>query len=248
MEAPVAKQVNSSNLKGIYLEVENKRFYPKRELGAHVLGFVDVDEKGLGGIEREYDNLIRGQDEKIVVLQDARRVRFEAADAQREPGVNVVLTLDRRSSTSRSGNWRRRSKRTHAPAGSVIVQDPTTGAILALANWPKFNPNSAAEVAAEKRNNRSHTAKSYEPGSTFKLITLSRRVRPESHPSPEEVFNCENGAVAVAGHLIHDHKNKFPECSTVAGIFWPNSSDVGAIKIALRLRYPKILHDSHQGR
>ncbi len=234
LEAPVAEQVNSSNLKGIYLEVENKRFYPKRELGAHVLGFVDVDEKGLGGIEREYDNLIRGQDEKIVVLQDARRVRFEAADAQREPGVNVVLTLDEKIQYVAERELAAAIEKTHAPAGSVIVQDPTTGAILALANWPKFNPNSAAEVAAEKRNNRA-ISEIYEPGSTFKLITLAAAFD-QNLIRPEEVFNCENGAVTVAGHLIHDHKKY--GMLTVADIL-ANSSDVGAIKIALRLGSPK---------
>jgi cell division protein FtsI (penicillin-binding protein 3) len=229
-----AEQVESSNLKGVYLQEENKRFYPKRELGAQVIGFVDVDEKGLGGIEREYDNLIRGHDEKIVVMQDARRQKFEAGGAQREPGVSVVLTLDEKIQYVAERELAAAIEKTHAPAGSVIVQDPNTGAILALANWPKFNPNSAADVAAEKRNNRA-ISEIYEPGSTFKLITLAAGFD-QNLIRPEEVFNCENGAVTVAGHLIHDHKKY--GMLTVADIL-ANSSDVGAIKIALRLGSPK---------
>src|SRR6201998_710289 len=89
-----ADAVDSLNLKGIYMQEENQRYYPKRELGSHVLGFVDVDERGLGGIEREYDNLIRSKAEKIMVMKDARQHWFDGSDAEHDHGVNVVLTLD----------------------------------------------------------------------------------------------------------------------------------------------------------
>src|SRR5258708_2485659 len=122
----------------------------------------------------------------------------------------------------------------HAPAGSVIVQDPNTGAILALANWPKYNPNSATAVPTEARMDRAVSA-IYEPGSTFKLVTLAAALD-QNLIRPEEVFNCENGSIVVAGHRIHDHK-KYGEL-TVAEIL-ANSSDVGAIKIALKLGPPR---------
>lgn len=233
---PPAKSeaVESLNLKGIYLQEENQRYYPKRDLGAHVLGFVDVDEKGLGGIEHEYDNLIRGKEEKVVVMADARQRWFDGGEAQRDRGVNVVLTLDEKIQYIAERELAAVIEKTHAPAGTVIVQDPNSGAILALANWPKFNPNSATDVPTETRMDRAISA-IYEPGSTFKLITLAAAFD-QGLIRADEVFNCENGAVTVAGHVIHDHKKY--GMLTVADIL-ANSSDVGAIKVALRLGSPK---------
>jgi len=226
--------IQSLNLKGIYLLEENQRFYPKREMASHALGFVDVDEHGLGGIEREYDNLIRGQGEKMVVMTDARQKAFDGGEAHNDRGVNVVLTIDEKIQYVAERELAAVIAKFHAPAGSVIVQDPNSGAILALANWPKYNPNAPQEVTAEKRNNRA-ISEIYEPGSTFKLITLAAAFD-QNLVRADEVFNCENGAVTVAGHLIHDHKKY--GMLTVADIL-ANSSDVGAIKIALRLGSPK---------
>ena len=226
--------IQSLNLKGIYLQEENQRYYPKREMAAHVLGFVNVDEKGLGGIEEKYDDLIRSKAEKVVVMTDGRQRWYDGGEAQRDHGANVVLTLDERIQYIAERELAAAIEKTHAPAGSVIVQDPNSGAILALANWPKFNPNAATNSPDEARMNRAISA-IYEPGSTFKLITLvaafdQRLIR------ADEVFDCENGSVTVAGHLIHDHKRY--GMLTVADIL-ANSSDVGAIKIALRLGSPR---------
>jgi cell division protein FtsI (penicillin-binding protein 3) len=225
-----SEAVQSLNLKGIYLQEENQRYYPKRELAAHVLGFVDVDEKGLGGIEHEYDELIRGEPEKIVVMADARQRWFDGSEVKRERGANIVLTLDEKIQYIAERELAAVIARTHAPTGSVIVQDPNSGAILALADWPKFNPNAATDVPAEKRMNPAISG-IYEPGSTFKLVTLAAAFD-QNLIRAEEQFDCENGAVTVAGHLIHDHKKY--GVLTVAEIL-ANSSDVGAIKIALRL-------------
>jgi cell division protein FtsI (penicillin-binding protein 3) len=229
-----AEAVDSLNLKGIYLQEENQRYYPKRDLGAHVLGFVDVDEKGLGGIEHEYDDLIRGTGEKIMVMADARQRWFDGSEARRDQGFSVVLTLDEKIQYIAERELAAAIAKTRAPAGTVIVQDPNSGAILAMANWPKFNPNAAVDVPAESRMNRAISA-IYEPGSTFKLVTLAAAFD-QNLIRADEVFNCENGAVTVAGHLIHDHKKY--GMLTVADIL-ANSSDVGAIKIALRLGSPK---------
>jgi cell division protein FtsI (penicillin-binding protein 3) len=229
-----SEAVGSLNLKGVYLQEENQRYYPKRDLGAHVLGFVNVDEKGLGGIEDEYDNLIRGKEEKVVVMADAHQHFFDGGEAKSDRGVNVVLTLDEKIQYIAERELAVAIQDTHAPAGTVIVQDPNTGAILALANWPKFNPNAAVDVPADRRENRA-ISQIYEPGSTFKLITLAAAFD-QNLIHPDEVFNCENGSVTVAGHLIHDHKKY--GMLTVADIL-ANSSDVGAIKIALRLGSPK---------
>jgi len=226
--------VRSLNLKGIYFQEENKRYYPKLDMAAHVLGFVDVDEHGLGGIEYEYDNLIRSKGEKIVVMADARQQKFDGGEAQQDRGASVVLTLDEKIQYIAERELAAVIQKVHAPAGSVIVQDPNTGAILALANWPKFNPNSATAVPTEARMDRAVSA-IYEPGSTFKLVTLAAAFD-QNLIRPEEIFNCENGSIVVAGHRIHDHK-KYGEL-TVAEIL-ANSSDVGAIKIALKLGPPR---------
>jgi len=229
-----AEAVKSLNLKGVYFQEENQRYYPKRDLAAHVVGFVDVDEKGLGGIEHEYDNVIRGQGEKIVVMADAKQRWFDGGEAQRDRGTSVVLTLDEKVQYIAERELATAIEKTHAVAGTVIVQDPNTGALLALANWPKFNPNAAADAPAEARMNRAISA-IYEPGSTFKLVTLAAAFD-QNLIRPEERFDCENGSLVVGGRRIHDHKAY--GILTVSEIL-ANSSDVGAMKIALRLGAPK---------
>jgi cell division protein FtsI (penicillin-binding protein 3) len=226
--------VEALSLKGVYFQKENQRFYPKRDLAAHVLGFVDLDEKGLGGIEYELDSQIRGKSEKIIVMADARQRWFDGGEAQRERGANVVLTLDEKVQYIAERELAAAIGKTRAIAGTVVVMNPNTGEILALANWPKFNPNSAANAPAEARMNRGVSAL-YEPGSTFKLITLAAAFD-QGITRPGEVFDCENGAVYVAGHRIRDHK---PFGLLSVSDILAQSSDVGAIKIALRLGAPK---------
>jgi cell division protein FtsI (penicillin-binding protein 3) len=226
--------IEALNLKGIYFQDENQRFYPKRDLAAHVLGFVDPDEKGLAGIEYQLDGQIRSKSEKIVVMADARQRWFDGGEAQRERGANVVLTLDEKIQYIAQRELLAAIEKTRAMAGSVIVMNPNTGEILGMANWPRFNPNAASEAPGESRMNRAVSAL-YEPGSTFKLITLAAAFDQDvTHPN--EVFDCENGAIYIAGHRIRDHK-PFGLLS-VADIL-AQSSDVGAIKIAVRLGAPK---------
>jgi cell division protein FtsI (penicillin-binding protein 3) len=229
-----AEAVRALNLKGVYLQSENQRYYPKRELGSHVLGFVDLDEKGLGGIEYGLDSLIRGKSEKIVVMADARQRWFDGGSAQKDQGANVILTIDEKIQYIAERELAAAIAKTHAMAGTVIVQNPNNGAILALANWPKFNPNSANEAKAEARMDRAVSA-IYEPGSTFKLITLAAALD-QNLTRPSEVFNCENGAVYIAGHRIRDHK---PFGMLTVSDILAKSSDVGAIKVALRMGAPK---------
>jgi cell division protein FtsI (penicillin-binding protein 3) len=219
--------VTALNLKGIYFQEENQRFYPKRDLAAHVLGFVDPDERGLGGIESELDSQIRGKSEKIIVMADARQRWFDGSEARRERGANVVLTLDEKIQYIAQRELAAAIASTRAIAGSVIVMNPNNGEILALANWPGFNPNAATNVPAESRMNRSVSAV-YEPGSTFKLITLAAAFD-QGLVRSEEIFDCEHGAIIVSGHRIRDHKPF--GLLTVADIL-AQSSDVGAIKIA----------------
>ncbi|HZC65597.1 MAG TPA: penicillin-binding protein, partial [Candidatus Dormibacteraeota bacterium] len=229
-----AEAISALNLKGIYLEKENQRFYPNRDMAAHVLGFVDPDEKGLGGIESELDAQIRGKSEKVMVMADARQKKFDGGQAIKERGADVVLTLDEKIQYIAERELAAAIAKTHAPAGTVIVMNPNNGEILALANWPKFNPNAAVTAPAESRMNRAVSA-IYEPGSTFKLITLAAAFD-QGVTRPDEVFDCENGSVIVAGHRIHDHK---PFGLLTVSDILAKSSDVGAIKVAMRLGAPK---------
>jgi cell division protein FtsI (penicillin-binding protein 3) len=167
-------------------------------------------------------------------MADARQRWFDGGEAQRQRGANVVLTLDEKIQYIAQRELAAAIAKTRALAGVVIVMDPNTGEILALANWPRFNPNVVSEVPAEARMNRAVSAL-YEPGSTFKLITLAAAFD-QNITRPEEVFDCENGAVYIAGHRIRDHKPF--GLLTVSNVL-AQSSDVGAIKIALRLGAPK---------
>src|SRR5271170_7796994 len=238
LPAEQAEAIQALNLKGIYLQKENQRFYPKRDLAAHVLGFVDPDEKGLGGIESELDGLIRVKSERVMVMADARQHHFDGAlkadGPQYERGASVVLTLDEKIQYIAERELAAAIANTHAPAGTVIVMNPNNGEILALANWPKFNPNTAVSAPAEARMNRAVSA-IYEPGSTFKLITLAAAFD-QNVTRPDEIFDCENGSVIVAGHRIHDHK---PFGLLTVSEILAKSSDVGAIKVAMRLGAPK---------
>ena len=229
-----AEAIAALNLKGIYLQKENQRFYPKRDLAAHVLGFVDMDEKGLGGIEYELDSQIRGKTEKVVVMADARQRWFDGGAAQRDTGASVVLTLDTTIQYIAERELAAAIAKTRAMAGTVIVMNPNNGEILALANWPKFNPNAASDASPDARMDRAVTAL-YEPGSTFKLITLAAAFD-QNITRPSEVFDCENGRVYIAGHRIRDHK---PFGLLTVSDILAQSSDVGAIKVALRLGAPK---------
>jgi cell division protein FtsI (penicillin-binding protein 3) len=222
--------VTALNLKGIYFQDENQRFYPKREMAAHVLGFVDPDEHGLGGIESAYDGLIRGKSEKIVVMADARQRWFDGSEAQRERGANVVLTLDEKIQYIAQRELATAMVTTRAQAGSVIVMNPNNGEILALVNAPDFNPNAATTAPPEARLNRSVSV-AYEPGSTFKLITLSAALD-QNAITPEDVFDCEHGSIYLSGRRIHDHK---PFGLLNVGEILAKSSDVGAIKIAMKI-------------
>ncbi len=146
----------------------------------------------------------------------------------------MVLTLDEKIQYITERELNAAIARTHAIAGTAIVMNPNNGEILALANWPTFNPNRASEAPAGARMDRAVSAL-YEPGSTFKLVTLAAAFN-EGITRPDEVFDCENGSVLVAGHRIHDHK---PFGLLNVSQILAQSSDVGAIKIALRLQAPR---------
>jgi cell division protein FtsI (penicillin-binding protein 3) len=228
------ERIEAMNLRGVFFQKENRRVYPQRELAAHVLGYVDVDEKGIGGIEHSLDKLIRGRPGRIMVMADGRRHWYDRNEAAANPGAGVVLSIDETIQYIAEKELAQAIAQTHAKNGVVVVQDPNSGELLAMANWPTFDPNDAGTYPDEVRMNRAVSA-AYEPGSTFKLITLAGALE-NGITNPNEMIDCQMGSILVAGRLIHDHK---PFGVLSVRDVLAQSSDVGTIKIALRLGGPK---------
>jgi cell division protein FtsI (penicillin-binding protein 3) len=229
-DAETAERIRALNLRGIYFQKESRRFYPKRELAAQVLGYAGMDDEGLSGIERQYKKQLRGQPGQIAVSVDARRKDFGSVEKQPEPGDNVVLTIDQQIQYIAERELDTAIKETHAEAGTIVVQNPHTGEILALANYPTFNPNVPKEITSKKLINHA-VSNVYEPGSTFKLVTIAAALE-EKLTRPDEVFDCQMGSIVVNGRRIHDWK---PYGMLSVSDILALSSDVGAIKIGLRL-------------
>jgi cell division protein FtsI (penicillin-binding protein 3) len=229
-----AERIAAMNLRGIYFQREGGRFYPKRDLAAHVLGYVDVDEKGLAGIEYSLDDSIRSKPGKMLILADAHRRWYDSNDKAPDSGTSVVLTLDEKIQYIAEKELAQAMHDTQAKTGTIIVENPNSGELLAVANWPSFNPNAAKESPPDARMDRA-TSSLYEPGSVFKIVTLSAAID-QGVTNPNEVVDCQNGAIYIAGHRIRDHKAY--GALTVSQIL-AYSSDVGAIKIGLRLGAPK---------
>lgn len=235
LDAQQAARLRALNLKGLYFQPENKRFYPKRELAAHVLGFVGIDEDGLAGIEHKLDGEIRGPARRVVAFADGRRRSFHRSEEPSAEGASVVLTLDETIQFIAERELAAAIRRTRARTGTIIVGDPMSGDILALANWPTFNPNNAATVSPGHHLNRA-VSLAFEPGSTFKVVTVGAALE-EGLTRPQEVIDCQRGGILLAGHLIRDHK---PFADLTVSEIIHQSSDVGAIKLGLRLGHRRM--------
>ena len=230
VDADTADRIRALGLRGIYFQKESKRFYPKRELAAQALGYVGMDDEGLGGLERAYDARLRGKPGTMIITMDAKRRWFGRVERQPQAGDNLVLTIDEKIQYIAERELEAGMHQTHAAAGTVIVENPRTGEILALANRPTFNPNTLGTADPQALNDRA-VSDVYEPGSTFKIVTLAGALD-QGLTRPEEVVDCQMGSITIAGLKIHDHK-PFGDL-TVADIL-AKSSDVGTIKVGLRL-------------
>ena len=225
-----AAAVRKARLSGIYFQKEDRRFYPKRDLAAQVLGYVDIDEKGLGGLEYRYNNLVRGDAGRVLVMTDARGRSFNSIEQPVAPGANVVTTIDQTIQYIVDKEAAATAEKTRAKGVSIVVMDPRTGEVLGMGNYPTFNPNEYAKYSPQTWVNQavSHT---YEPGSTFKIVTAASAFE-EGLAQPAEVIDCQMGSIMVFGRKIHDWK---PFGLLTVKQIMENSSDVGAIKLALRL-------------
>jgi len=230
LDNETAARIRGLNLRGIYFQKEPKRFYPKNDLAAQVIGYVGMDDDGLAGIERSFDQRLRGRPGKMLISMDAHHRWFGRVEKNPEPGQNLVLTIDEDVQHIAEKELDAAMEKTHAEAGTVVIQNPKTGEILALANRPTFNPNDSRGIDPKSLKNRA-VSDVYEPGSTFKMVTIAAALE-EKVTNPDEVFDCQMGSIVVGGRLIHDwHPYGLLSVSQVL----QKSSDVGAIKIALRL-------------
>lgn len=229
-------RVHALDLKGIYFQKEMKRFYPKGTLAAQVLGYVGLDDQGLGGIEYGMNSEIQGRPGKVLIAEDARRQSFRSSDWKGVPGKNVVLTLDENIQYIAEKALAETVRHWHAAGGTVIVENPNNGEILALANQPTFNPNDYSKSRPDARIDRA-IGWIYEPGSTFKLVTLSGALD-LGLAHPDEYVDCQMGEIVLGGRTIHDdigairHERDGP--LTLRQVL-AYSSDVGSVKMALRL-------------
>jgi cell division protein FtsI (penicillin-binding protein 3) len=233
------QRISSLRLQGIHLQKEPKRFYPARDLAAQVLGSVGMEDTGQSGIEHEYDDQLRGRAGKMFISVDARKQWFSDVETQPDPGDNVVLTIDKNIQYIAEKELEQAIHDTQAIAGTVIVENPHTGEILALANRPTFNPNNRKQITPGALTNRA-VSYVYEPGSAFKVVTLSAALE-EKLTTPDELIDCQMGSIVYNRMRIRDSKahGVLPVWGVLA-----ESSNVGTIKIALRLgeeRYYKYI-------
>jgi cell division protein FtsI (penicillin-binding protein 3) len=223
-------QVKQLNLPGIYFEKESKRFYPKRELASHVLGYVGMDNEGLNGVEAYYDRLIKGHPGLMQLMADGQQRSYSSVGKLPTAGEDLVLTIDEYIQFVVEQELALQVSKSQAIGGTAIVMDPRNGEILALANYPSFNPNLYKQYSPPHLNNRAIWTV-YEPGSTFKIITAGT-VLNEKLARPNEVIFCNQGSITIGKHQIHDHK---PYGALTVSEVVANSSNVGAVKLGMRL-------------
>ena len=221
-DAEAIERIRALNLQGIHYQKEAKRFYPKRELAAQVLGYVGTDDQGLSGLEREFNPQLQGKPGKLMISVDARKRWFASVEKEPEAGNSVVLTIDQNIQYIAERELERGMEETKAIAGTVIVENPHTGEILALTNRPTFNPNNRKEIKTEALKNRA-VSDIYEPGSTFKTVTISAGLE-EKITRPEEMFDCQMGSIVINGMRIRDSR---PHGMLSVSDIIAESSDVG---------------------
>jgi cell division protein FtsI (penicillin-binding protein 3) len=232
LDAATAQRVRELNLKGVYLQKEFKRFYPNSDLAAQVLGYVGTDDTGLGGLEVKFDEEMHGEPGHMLTAVDAKRHVLGSEESQPMPGENLVLSIDANIQYMAERALDAQVDKVKAAHGTVVVQDPHTGQILALAVSPRFNPNDSKHMDAEVLTNLA-VSDVYEPGSTFKLVTYSAALD-GAGVQPTDIVDCQNGAMTMYGRTLHDDKSDHFGRVTVQYAL-EHSSDVGAAKMALKL-------------
>ena len=201
----VAERIRDLDLDGIDFLKENRRYYPNGSLAAHLLGHVGVDNQGLHGLESLYETTLAGEPGRVLVQRDAQGQAFRRVERRPTAGVSLELAIDSYIQHVAERELRAAVREHDAEGGSVVILDPRTGDILALANEPTFNPNAWSGAASDARRNRA-TQDVYEPGSTFKIVTASAALE-EQVFHPDDVINVSPGVIYYGRRPIRDVRN-----------------------------------------
>jgi cell division protein FtsI (penicillin-binding protein 3) len=225
-------------LRGLQIEGEGHRFYPNRELGGPLVGFVSPDGEGREGLELSLDTELRGRSSEVRGLRDrSGRLIFSEGieDEAALAGHNVYLTIDKGIQFTAERELESAMKTYEAVGGSVIVADPSTGEILAMASAPGYNPNDYGTASPDARRNRALVDR-FEPGSTMKVFSISTALAAKS-VAPSANIYCEEGNMAIDNVVIHDtHPSKWLTVTQILSL----SSNIGTAKIALGLGEQKL--------
>jgi cell division protein FtsI/penicillin-binding protein 2 len=242
--SPAQKEaIKKLNIKGLDFLKESKRCYPNGFLASHILGFAGLDNVGLEGLELYRDGDLKGKSGWALFLRDARQKRLNLAQNMIPPqdGFDLVLTIDEVIQYIAEREIEKAYTTFKAKAASIIVMDPHTGEILALANRPTFDPNDFRNADTDKKRNRA-ICDLFEPGSVFKVVTATAALE-EGKVTEEDKFFCENGSYRVATHTLHDHR---PHGWLTFREVIQLSSNIGTTKVAqilgndLLYRYVKL--------
>jgi cell division protein FtsI (penicillin-binding protein 3) len=240
VSAPTAARVKALNMKGIYFQKEFERFYPGNQIAAQVLGYVGMDDNGLGGLEQRFDKQLHGVPGRMFTAVDARRHVLGSTAKEPQPGQNLQLTIDENIQFMAEQALDHAMERTHALNGTVVIQDVHTGQILALAIRPTFNPNRFRDATPALLRNHA-VSDVYEPGSVFKLVTYSAALE-ERVTTPDSIIDCQGGQITLAGRVIHDDQSDRGLGKVTVATALARSSDVAAVKLALKVGPDKFYH------
>ena len=227
-----ARRVAELQLEGVGFMKENRRFYPNKQLAAHLLGYVGLDNTGLAGVEATYDNLIKGHAGTVLIQTDAKRHAFSRVERPSTTGADLELTIDQYLQHIAERELQAGVQYAGAEGGSAIVMDPSTGEILALASSPAFNPNAYRNFNDEERRNRA-IQDLYEPGSTFKIVTASAALE-QKLLKPSDLVDTNPGEIRFGSRVVDEDKHHNYGVLSFTDVI-VRSSNVGAIKIGLRV-------------
>jgi cell division protein FtsI (penicillin-binding protein 3) len=234
-----AERVRTYRLAEVEFRDETRRFYPHGQLAAHVLGSVGIAnpnetiERGTAGVEMSLDDDLAGSAGQMRVFNDVKQNPYDSVVGRKpEPGSDITLTIDQNLQYEAEKEIARAAQASGAKSGSIVVMNPYNGEILAMANYPTFDPNEppVPGEAAEARSNLAITTP-FEPGSVFKIVTLAAALEVTSL-RPESLINCGNGTLNLMGRIIHDtHGHGVLSMAEVLA----QSSNIGAIQVGLKV-------------
>jgi cell division protein FtsI (penicillin-binding protein 3) len=226
------EKIKSLKLKGIGFLRERKRFYPQDKLTSSLLGLTDIDSRGIDGLELQYDSYLCGKDGMVRVLQDSasREIIITPQIITPQEGRDVVLTIDSQLQYWVENFLEETIKKFSAKEGSVVIMNAATGEILALANYPNFNPNNSKEFSPKIMRDKA-VCDMFEPGSVFKAVTLVAAIEENKFSDSDTIF-CENGSYKIPGSTLHD---VHPYGALNFREVFKKSSNIGVGKIANKI-------------